>query len=104
MLGWSPRSLWRGRSADAKLVFLALVLTAFTLAYPLGRDQGLFDVVGREWFVHGSVPYRDLVEHRPPPMFVIHGVLTLIFGDQTWASRAFDLLLSLAAGASVALL
>jgi hypothetical protein len=92
----------RLRGPDAWLVVASLLFGAVSLSYPLGRDQGLFHYVGREWFAHGSLPYRDLVEHKTPGIFVIHGLLYLLFGDRQWPIRVVDLGFVCALGAFAA--
>lgn len=64
-----------------------------TLMYPYGRDQGLFHYVGSEWLKNGAVPYRDSIEHRPPGLHFLYGVLALGFGDRSWPIRLVDALL-----------
>lgn len=101
-LGWRARA--RSLRLDFCLIGLAALFSAPTLAYPYGRDQGLFHYVGREWFRHGRLPFRDLVEHRPPIFHVVYGVGALLFGDQTWFVRLFDLALTIALGLAAACL
>jgi hypothetical protein len=82
----------RGRRADVGLVAAALLFGAFSLTYPFGHDQGLFHYVGREWLVHGRMPYRDCVDENAPGIYLLTGVLVLLFGEQQLAVRVVDLL------------
>ncbi|MDB4998736.1 MAG: hypothetical protein JWM74_6168 [Myxococcaceae bacterium] len=76
---------------DAALAACALAFGWVSLLYPFGRDQSLFFYIGREWFLRGAIPYRDAIEHKPPGIFVIHGILLRIFGEAMWPIRLFDL-------------
>ncbi len=76
---------------DLALGALALLFGWFSLAYPFGRDQGLFAYIGRAWFERGEIPYRDAIEHKPPGIFVVHGLLVTIFGPSMWPIRLLDL-------------
>jgi hypothetical protein len=76
---------------DAALALCALGFGWVSLLYPFGRDQSLFFYIGREWFTRGAIPYRDAIEHKPPGIFVIHGILIRIFGEAMWPIRLFDL-------------
>jgi hypothetical protein len=80
------------RRADVGLVAAALLFGAFSLTYPFGHDQGLYHYVGREWLVHGRMPYRDCIDQTAPGIFLLNGVLVLLFGEQQMAVRVVDLL------------
>jgi hypothetical protein len=79
------------RGPDGVLVAAALLFGAMSLTYPFGHDQGLYYYVGREWLGHGALPYRDAVEQKTPGIYVIHGVLYLLFGERQWPIRVVDL-------------
>jgi hypothetical protein len=96
----APR--FRGAALDAALVVLALAFGAFTLGYPFGRDQATHHYIGREWLLHGSIPFRDLVDHKPPGVHLLFGVPARILGDRMWPIRVveFGFLVALAFSAS----
>lgn len=79
------------RVRDAFLIAVALAFGAVTLSYPFGRDQSLFAYVGREWFLRGRMPYRDVIEHKPPLIYFVHGVLATLFGTRMWPSRLLEI-------------
>jgi hypothetical protein len=79
------------RRVDVVLLAAALVLGAFSLTYPFGHDQGLYYYVGREWLVHGRMPYRDSIDQKTPGIYILNGLLVLLFGEQQLAIRAVDL-------------
>ena len=79
------------RVRDAVIVAAALAFAAVTLSYPFGRDQSLFAYVGREWFLRGRMPYRDVIEHKPPLIYFVHGVLASLFGTRMWPSRLLEI-------------
>jgi hypothetical protein len=82
---WTPAAI--------VIVALGMLLGAPSLAYPYGRDQGLFHYIGREWFVHGAVPYRDTFDLKPPPIYFVYGICARVFGDAMWGIRLVEWLL-----------
>lgn len=74
---------------DIALIVLAMAFGAISLAYPFGRDQGLFYYVGREW-IHGSVPYRDSMDQKPPLIYLIYALATILFGENLWSIRLLE--------------
>jgi hypothetical protein len=90
---------------DVVLGGLAALLTLPTLLYPFGRDQGLYYYVAREWLYRGSIPYKDVLDHKTPGIYVIHLVAIALFGPHEWSIRVVEalgvLVFGLALGASV---
>ena len=66
------------------------------LAYPFGYDQAAFMVAGEMGIKHGAVTYRDFLDTKPPLIFVIYGLASVIFGHHEWSIRAFDILYHIA--------
>lgn len=89
---------WRPYGLDGALATLAVAFGWCTLFYPFGRDQGLYYYVGREWALRGSVPYRDILDHKTPGIYLVHGALVALFGQQLWAIRVAELLAVVALG------
>jgi hypothetical protein len=81
------------RVLDLLLTLLAIAFGIFSLGFPLGRDQGLYYYVGREWALHGSIPYRDVLDHKTPGIYVVHALAVHLFGDRIWGYRVFELLI-----------
>src|SRR5438105_14085584 len=79
------------RSADLWLNVAAVLFGAPSLTCPLGRDQGLFYYVGREWARHGAIPYRDMFEQKAPFIYALHAFLVLVTGENAWAIRVAEL-------------
>ncbi len=75
---------------DLALSALGLAFGAQSLLYPLGRDQGLFFYIGREW-LQGSIPYRDAFDQKPPLIHAIYALGIAVFGEHPWAIRACEL-------------
>jgi hypothetical protein len=67
-----------------------LLFGGASLAYPFGRDQGLYYYVGREW-LHGAIPYRDVLDHKTPGIYAIHALSILAFGEHTAAIRVAEM-------------
>lgn len=73
---------------------LAVVAAAFgwaSLTYPFGRDLGLYFYVGREWALRGAIPYRDVLDHKTPGIYLVHALVVLVFGETLWGIRIADL-------------
>ncbi len=100
-----PKAQDSGRSAslaDAAGLVLSLLLGISSLPLPFGRDQGLYFYVAREWARHGSVPYRDVFDHKPPGLYVLYRVAIHLFGEVQWGIRVLDHVAVLACGMVVA--
>src|SRR5687768_8577667 len=91
MSGERLRGTLDERRTDIALLVLAALFGAVSLTYPLGRDQGLYFYVGREWALRGAVPYRDLFDHKTPAIYVVHAACILLFGERPWGIRLADL-------------
>ncbi|MBL8610203.1 MAG: glycosyltransferase family 39 protein [Myxococcales bacterium] len=91
-------ALFRRHLADVVLGVLGLSMGAVSLLYPYGRDQGLYYYVAREWVLRGSIPYRDVLDHKTPGIYVLYALGVRLFGEQTWGIRVLDLLAVLATG------
>lgn len=77
---------------DVTLGVLATLLTLPTLLYPLGRDQGLYYYVAREWLYRGSIPYKDVLDHKTPGIYVLHVLAMAVFGAHEWSIRVVEAL------------
>lgn len=75
--------------------WLAVLLVGWpSLAYPLGRDNGIFAYCG--WAVlRGQVPYAQFWEHKTPAIFFIYAAIERIFGVSEAGVRRGDLAYSL---------
>ncbi len=93
-----------GRAATVGIALGAIAVGAALLspllAYPFGRDQGVFataaDVLSR-----GGVPYRDVWDVKPPGGFYLYWASFALFGRSELAPRALDLVWTLATAAAV---
>ena len=84
----SARERW-SRSSIVTFA-LGMLFGAPSLAYPLGSDQALFWYVGRGWLLYGAVPYRDAFDVKPPPIFLVHGLASLVSGGGMWGIRLVE--------------
>lgn len=108
MAGIGPADASSSRSRAAQLVHrigevlragrhdiaLGVVGTAIgwvSLFFPFGRDQGLYHYVAREWIYNGSLPYRDVLDHKTPGIYVLNAIAILLFGKTMWGIRAVDM-------------
>ncbi|MBK8213519.1 MAG: glycosyltransferase family 39 protein [Myxococcales bacterium] len=89
---------WRAALPDVLLGAIAAVATLPTLLYPFGRDQGLYHYVAREWVLRGSVPYKDVLDHKTPGIYLLHALSVLLFGETMWGIRVLEALGVLAFG------
>lgn len=85
-------ALWRNvRSIDGLFGAVALAFGLPSLAYPLGRDQGLYFYVAREWLERDKILYLDSFDHKPPIIHFIYSIVLTIFGKNTWGIRVLEL-------------
>lgn len=94
----------RAHVEDVVGALVAILFGLTSLFFPFGRDQGLYYYVGREWALRGSIPYRDLFDHKTPGIYVVHALTVRVFGEHQWGIRVVDLLAVLSLGVVVALL
>jgi 4-amino-4-deoxy-L-arabinose transferase-like glycosyltransferase len=71
------------------VVLLVLLAAAPVLTYPMGRDQGMYANIGRS-ILKGGIPYIDMWDIKPPPIYYIYAVGIGIFGTTTASIRAID--------------
>jgi hypothetical protein len=93
----------RGRRVGLALAAIAVLLALPSLAFPFGRDQGLYFYVAREWVHRGSLPYRDVLDHKTLGIYVVHALAIVCFGDKLWGIRVFDTLAYMLVGVFAAL-
>ncbi len=93
MKPWAPtlRSVLGLSRIDIALIVVGLLFGACSLTYPFGHDQGVHYYVGREWLQHGSLPYRDSFDYKPPGIFLIYAALIAVFGEAQWPIRLAEL-------------
>ena len=70
---------------------IGTVLGLPTLLYPFGRDQGLYYYVAREWVTRGSIPYKDVLDHKTPGIYILHAISIVLFGQHQWSIRILEL-------------
>lgn len=69
-----------GRRAALWLLALCVVLRIVSLFRPcLSDDEAIYAVVGRE-LVAGRVLYRDIVDHKPPAIYLVNAATQAIAG------------------------
>ena len=72
------------------LAALGLVLALPVLAYPLGRDQGMYANIAQA-IRAGGLPFIDMWDIKPPAIYYIYAVQISLFGATPVALRALDL-------------
>ncbi len=73
------------------LVVLVLVISMARIAtwfFPLDSDHWIFFVVGKE-FWQGKILYQEIWDHKPPLIFLINGLMSLVLGDSIVLHRIF---------------
>ena len=76
--------------ADILLIIAAIAYSLPSIGYPFGRDQAAHFYVGREW-LNGLLPYRDIFDHKPPGIHLVHAASILLLGAHQWSIRAAEL-------------
>jgi 4-amino-4-deoxy-L-arabinose transferase-like glycosyltransferase len=83
---------------EAFLLLLILVL-GFSLRMsflhePFDRDEGVYAYIGQE-ILRGGLPYRDVLDIKPPGIYYIYAMGIALFGETTEAIRIFTACCSL---------
>jgi hypothetical protein len=68
--------------------------------FPFFEDTALFAAIGR-YVLHGLVPYRELLDQKPPAMFLVTALTSAALGDSSVASRAVEIVFVVAAALGV---
>jgi hypothetical protein len=78
------------RALPAALIVLVVLGALPILAYPLGRDQGMYANIGAE-ILRGGTPYLDMWDIKPPPIYSIYAFAISVFGATPAGVRVIDL-------------
>lgn len=88
---WPALGRLRARALDIVLAVMGVAFGLPSLAFPYGRDQGLYHYIGREWS-QGRLPYRDAFDVKTPGIYALHAVLTTLFDPTAiWPIRLAEL-------------
>jgi len=84
--------LTRAREHIAPIItcVAAAVFGIVSLTYPFGRDQGEYAAFA-DAVLKGLVPYRDVVNVKPPLAAVVHAVSLVLLGRSMTSIRILDL-------------
>ncbi|HEY6881350.1 MAG TPA: hypothetical protein VI299_25165 [Polyangiales bacterium] len=86
------------RVFDLVLGVLGTAMGWVSLSFPFGRDQGLYYYVAREWVLRDAVPYRDVLDHKTPGIYIVHALAIRLFGATMWGIRVLDMIAVLLTG------
>ncbi len=64
------------------------------LTFPLGNDQGAYLMIG-QGLLQGKQLYRDLLDTKPPGIFVVYAGVAKMVGRVMWSAAAADIVLLL---------
>jgi hypothetical protein len=83
------------RRLDERAVAALALLATLGLALPLllepwGGDTSVFEYIGRHW-AHGVWPYGGAHDNKPPGIFAVHALSSLVFGRAMWGYRLVEL-------------
>jgi 4-amino-4-deoxy-L-arabinose transferase-like glycosyltransferase len=76
------------------ILALSLLLRLTFLHEPFERDEGWYAYIGQE-ILRGAIPYRDMIEMKPPGAFYLYALGLFLFGETKEAIRLFTALYSL---------
>ena len=90
----SPHAVWRIRTAVAlranwELLLLPVVVTVAVIPqyrWPIHYNEAVFLVFGRE-ILEGGLPYRDLVDLKPPLIYYLYALVQGLTGDGFMVTR-----------------
>ncbi len=75
--------------AMALVAVLSALMAMVTLAFPFGRDQGIYAYTAWSW-LDGAALYRDVFVFKPPGSVFTHALAQLAFGHSMIAIRILD--------------
>ncbi|HEY5975459.1 MAG TPA: glycosyltransferase family 39 protein [Geobacteraceae bacterium] len=78
----------RAALALAGILVLSFVLRMAFLHEPFERDEGWYAYIGQE-ILRGAIPYRDMIEMKPPGSFYLYALGISLFGATKEAVRVF---------------
>lgn len=76
------------------ILFLSFFLRLSFLHEPFERDEGFYAYVGQE-ILRGAIPYKDVIEVKPPGIHYIYALIIAVFGSTVEAIRLFTAFYSL---------
>jgi hypothetical protein len=77
-----------------RILFWIVIITIYVLlrlnpvGIPLDRDEGIFGLIGSA-ILGGEWPYRDLIDHKPPLVFLIYSFCLWIFPPTAMGIHVF---------------
>lgn len=86
--------MWSWARLDVAYGTTATLFGLVSLAYPFGRDQGLYYYAAREWLLRGHVMYRDVWDQKTPVVYLLHMVSIAAFGENMWGIRVLELFIA----------
>ena len=78
------------RAAKLALLIWGVVSLLAMLAYPFAYDQAAFFTGGEMIVRRSAIPYRDLIDTKPPLIFYLYGGAAALFGHNQWGIRLVD--------------
>ena len=82
------------RALLAMAALFVIVQALPILTFPLGNDQGAYLMIG-QGLLQGRHLYRDLMDTKPPGIFIVYAGIAKLFGRVMWSAAAADILLLL---------
>jgi 4-amino-4-deoxy-L-arabinose transferase-like glycosyltransferase len=67
-------------------MLMTVLLRLFFLYEPFERDEGMYAYFGQE-ILRGAIPYRDMIDHKPPGIYYIYALIIAIAGPTTEGIR-----------------
>lgn len=86
------------------LGFLVLALRWSALSLPLDRDEGAYATIAWAGQAHGSAPYVDLLDHKPPLLYGLYAQAFRWTGSSALGLRLFSLAWQALSAAALGLL
>ncbi len=81
------------------LLFILILVIGFSLRMfflhePFERDEGVYAYIGQQ-ILRGEIPYRDVIDIKPPGIYYLYAIGIYLFGDKTESIRLFTAFYSL---------
>lgn len=73
------------------IILLAIIFGSVSIFYPYGRDQGIYAYIGNI-ILDGGLPYKDAWDFKPPGIYYIFALSSLLFGKSMISIRIFEII------------
>lgn len=71
---------------------LLLIISFATSSFGMSYDEGYYNYIGYAWLKHHIPPYIGTWDNKNPPIFLLYGISSVLFGPNFWFPRLLGIL------------